>query len=297
MIHMVVNHGSGAGTALSRATALQSALHHHHLNALITSTRSAGEASRFVQSLGEDVTVVSVGGDGTHRAVAASCVGNRRRLALLPAGTGNDYVAGLGIAKASVHDVAQAIARKSVRRVDVGVAWLDDDPDPHMFLNAFGMGFDADVAAHLPRLQPLPAVFSYAWATLRRLPSLRPTDVNVTVGKESTYRVRSILVAALIGQQTGGGFAFAPHATFDQGCLHTVIGGDLRPRQIGQAALQLVQRRPLAVEGVTTLDASELTIAWGEPVYAHLDGDSVGKVSRTRAAVREKALTLVTPSP
>lgn len=295
MVHIVANGTSGVGSAMARADSLQTALGHHGLDATITATGSAEDATRLVRSLPENVTVVSVGGDGTHRAVAAGCIGQHRKMSLLPAGTGNDYAAGLGVATTNVNDLARAIATQTTRWVDVGLAWLDEDTKPHVFLNAFGMGFDADVAAHLKRLPRLPALASYAWATFRRLPHLRASEVNVTSDGGLIHAGPAILTTALIGRQTGGGFAFAPHANFDQGALHTVIGGNLSLMKVSRAALQLVQGEPLHVAGVTTGEALEIELSWASPTYTHLDGDSVGSVKYAKVAVRPAGLTLVVP--
>jgi diacylglycerol kinase family enzyme len=119
--------------------------------------------------------------------------------------------------------------------------------------------------------------------------------VDVTSDGHDLYTGPAILTAALIGRQTGGGFAFAPHATFDQGVLHAVIGGNLTPAKIGRAALQLLGSKPLEVDGVTTHETTDVEMSWASPIYAHLDGDAVGPITRAHLTVKPLAIALVIP--
>ncbi len=297
MVHIVANGASGAGRALRKAEVLVAELNLLSLKAVVHRTPSADEATKLVQSLPDQATVVSAGGDGTHRAVATGCVGTPRTMALLPAGTGNDYARGLGLEQLNPAGVATAIHQGLTRQVDVGLVWLNDATEPKIFLNAFGMGFDADVAAHLRRLRGAPPLVSYAATVLKRLPHLKAQHLTVRSEKTNLWSGRSILTAAMVGKQTGGGFAFAPHATFEDGTLNVVIGGSLGPIQFAQAAMQLLRSVPLDVDDVKTLRDHELNFEWAEPVHMHLDGDPQGAISFARLGVRPRALNLITQDP
>ncbi|MBK9241246.1 MAG: hypothetical protein IPL75_13525 [Acidobacteria bacterium] len=88
-------------------------------------------------------TLVAVGGDGTWgnvaNAILASGAGNGVRLALVAAGTGNDFAKTAGCPATDVEATARLVAEGAETRVDVGR--IED----HFFLNITGFGFDVAV--------------------------------------------------------------------------------------------------------------------------------------------------------
>ena len=293
MVHIVTNRSSGAGRASEKARALAAELKLLGLDATVHAPTSAQDATSLVRSLPEEVVVVSAGGDGSHRAVAAGCIGTNRTMALLAAGTGNDYAAGLGLARITPAELASAIRQAHVRTVDVGEVWLGNATEPDIFLNAFGMGFDADVAAHLKRIRGAPPLLNYTLSVVKRLPSLRTEHLTVSSEGRELWSEPSILAAALIGKQTGGGFTFAPHADYVGGELHITLGGALTPSRFLKAVSQLLRTVPINVSGVSTRRCCAVQYTWRSAVHAHLDGDPQGKIRSARLGVRTDALQLV----
>ena len=96
---------------------------------------------RAVETGAERVLVL--GGDGTlHEAangLLQARVADRPPIAILPAGTGNDYAKLAGTIGLRPAEAIARLAAGTVRRFDVGVAWEE------YFLNSIGIGFDAEV--------------------------------------------------------------------------------------------------------------------------------------------------------
>jgi len=86
----------------------------------IVETTSASETQPLVEeALGEGVaTVVGVGGDGTLRDIAAALKGTDVPLGVIPAGTGNQVAAVLGI-PSSLEAAATAIGGARPRTIDL----------------------------------------------------------------------------------------------------------------------------------------------------------------------------------
>jgi len=87
--------------------------------------------------------LLALGGDGTQSAVAAVCLRKGAKLAVLPAGTGNDFARALGIPLGT--GACALVARGNTRLIDVGV--INGRP----FLNVAHVGLGAQVGLKIPR--------------------------------------------------------------------------------------------------------------------------------------------------
>ncbi|HEX5831535.1 MAG TPA: diacylglycerol kinase family protein [Gemmatimonadaceae bacterium] len=154
-------------------------------------------------------TLVAVGGDGTWSNVASAIIesGADCRLALLAAGTGNDFVKSVG---APAHDLA-ATARLTVEgpdlRVDVGRV------ERTYFLNVCGFGFDTAVLEDVQRSAWLRGRAVYLCSAIRQLAAYRGLDIGVGSSHGRRARVRHLMLAVSNGRQFGGAFRIAPVAS------------------------------------------------------------------------------------
>lgn len=231
-------------------------------------TEAPGDEARQVQlalDAGCD-TLAVLGGDGTWSKAAAELVrlGAPARLALLAAGTGNDFVKNL---PAPAHDPA-AMARlvteeSGERRVDM--AAVDDE----LFLNVAGFGFDVAVLLRTERTRGAGGAAAYAIAALRELTAYRGLEVAVDGAPPS----RQLLVAFANGAYVGGVFHIAPGARVDDGLLDAVgvpdVGRLARPALLARAA----RGTHLRHAGVTVRQARAFTLRFREPPMYDADGE------------------------
>ncbi|MBK7336139.1 MAG: hypothetical protein IPJ00_08195 [Saprospirales bacterium] len=181
----------------------------------------------------------AVGGDGTNnetvngilqqQAVAPSEV----CYALLPVGTGNDWVRSLGIPKRLSHWLEMFLQGHTSLQ-DVGVAdyHLDGAPRQRYFVNVAGMSFDAYVAKFMDENRRfINGRFSYLLALVRCLAKykLPPTRVHA-----EGFRVEDFCytINAGICRYSGGGMQLVPHAVPDDGLLALTVA---KRDQIGGA--------------------------------------------------------------
>ena len=135
-------------------------------------------------------TLVAVGGDGTTSNIADAILhsGSDARLAVMPAGTGNDFAKLLGTAKADAATVARLCADPRFQRVDAGKI------ENVYFVNCCGFGFDVAVldgiAAH-PRLR---GNLVYLYTALSKIFTYRGLEIGVR-SSLSTRRAASTTFA------------------------------------------------------------------------------------------------------
>lgn len=220
-------------------------------------------------------TIAIVGGDGTLSAAASGyfepCAvldaGDKLRpvnpaaaLALLPAGTGDDFARGLsggkrepleawlarlvehcrkdvegvgGLADKSVADSRrpEAALNQTTRR-SVDVLWGSADGGAHGFvcLNAATLGIGAEVAGRVAAqgaaARRLPGEARFALASVRPIAAWRNRRVRVRVDALAWTECRTNLLAIANGTYAGGGMNLSPEASLTDGLLDvlTVCG-------------------------------------------------------------------------
>ena len=193
-------------------------------------------------------TVAAVGGDGTLSAAAngffepcaelsegalPSAVNAAASLALLPAGTGDDFARGLSggrrepleawAEKLIRHCRGDAPLEETFKRVDVLLGSVDGGARRFVCLNAATLGVGAEVAARVAAqgrtVRRLPGEARFALAALPRLAAWRDRRVRVQVDGRVWQECGTNLLAVINGTYAGGGMNFSPEAKLDDGLL------------------------------------------------------------------------------
>lgn len=168
------------------------------------------------------------GGDGTVTLAAEALRGLRQRvpIAVLPAGSGNDFARDLGIVGAAATP-AGLLACGQPRWVDLAeVQEAGSGRVGARFGCVASVGFDARAleiihSAWVPRSKLL-----NVYASLRALWSVPPAEVRVT-WDEGEFEGRAMLVGVTNTRGYGGGFLLSPGARIDDGLLDLCLIGDM----------------------------------------------------------------------
>ncbi|PTM09700.1 MAG: hypothetical protein DA408_17715 [Bacteroidetes bacterium] len=166
--------------------------------------------------------IMAVGGDGmAHQVVNAimqqsTVPSTAITFALLPCGTGNDWIKSHGIPRAWPAWRA-AFLNGNIHQQNLGQIEFTNRQAPRTvyFLNVAGLAYDAYVVRYLQnRHSALPARLFYFWATFRCLFQYTPPWGSLVYnGKTVTRAFYTINVG--IGRFSGGGMQFVPHAQPD----------------------------------------------------------------------------------
>lgn len=234
-------------------------------------------------------TVAAVGGDGTLSAAASgyfepceglagdespSPVNPSAALAVLPAGTGDDFARGLAggrrepleawldrlvkhcrrdprpsglsdeAAAAFSHaDESAAVVRQTAtsRRVDVLLGSVDGGARRFVCVNAATLGIGAEVAGRVAAqgapVRRLPGEARFALAAVPRLAAWRNRRVRVRVDGQAWQECGTNLLAVVNGTYAGGGMNFSPGASLDDGLLDVLVVCDIsRPALLRELA-------------------------------------------------------------
>lgn len=224
-------------------------------------TTRAGDATEAVRAAlraGYEVIAV-VGGDGTLSEAAAGffaldekdAVGDvpprqvKRDavLALLPAGTGDDFARGLKGRRVPLSEWATALIEycrqpdaERTRSIDViygsvGQSARGAGANRFICLNVVTIGLGAEVALRVGAqgslMQRLPGEARFVAAACGALSAWRERAVRIRIDEEAALECRSNLLAVANGVYAGGGMMFAPAARVDDGQLDVLISCDI----------------------------------------------------------------------
>jgi len=139
-------------------------------------------------------------GDGTIRAVVQALHGAHIPIALLPVDTGSLLARNLGIALTDVQSVVDAAFTAPERRIDLGVADLEDEDGvrtSHVFLAMAGIGLDAAMAENTTRASKRRLGWlAYVTPIARSIIANRrfQVDYRIDHGKLKSTRAHTIIV-------------------------------------------------------------------------------------------------------
>lgn len=211
--------------------------------------------------------VVVVGGDGTLTAVAAALAFSDTTLGAIPAGTGNDFCRNSGIPRHPEAALAIALGEQT-QVIDMGQA-----AGGQYFLNAAGVGFDAEVAAAACALPVgLGGTLPYLLGAFATITRFKPMQVSVTVD-DQRYSGPAVLVVAANGRGYGGGMQIAPLADPADGRLDVCIAANVGRVGLLNLIRQVYGGGHVRHPQVVMLRGATVSVQVAGAVRAHVDGE------------------------
>jgi diacylglycerol kinase (ATP) len=237
-------------------------------------------------------TVVAVGGDGTWSNVANAILetGSECRLALVAAGTGNDFARTVGIPVRDLQAAARMAVEGPVLEMDVGRI------EGRHFLNIAGFGFDIAVLEDVGKIPFLKGDALYRFSALRQLVGYRGVEIRVDRPGGSGVGGRHLMLIVANACYFGGDFHIAPAASLVDGRLDAVSILDVPPHRRFGLFGDVAKGAHVARSDVVTQQSERFTLRFPAPPAYETDGE----YRRAASAELEitcvpRALRLVTP--
>jgi diacylglycerol kinase (ATP) len=272
-------------------------------------TIAPGDAQRFVNKrcgTGETGTepeeilrFYACGGDGTLNEVVNGAYGhNNAEIAMIPAGTGNDFPRNFGELKL-FEDIEGQILGKArpmdiIRYESVPANPLsgsimfdldflfDSDPDPvvRYGVNMFNIGLDCSVVAKAAEIKAhpfVPGTLAYGLGVAIVLWRKEGVRLEIRFDDGEVIRGDFTLIAVGNGAWCGGGFKGVPKASAEDGLIDVSLVGNVSRRTflslIGKYRKGTHLEDPLAVEIITYRKCKSLTIMSKNTVKLCTDGE------------------------
>ena len=285
----ILNPVAGTGFSLKAMEGLEAALREKNVEYRVFRTERPGHGTELAAKLASDpevLAVAAVGGDGTAGEVAAGLCGTDKPMAIIPAGTGNDFIKSVGIPN-DPRRALDILLTCAPQPTDTG------EVNGEFFLNVCGTGFDvtvldyaeAEKAKHrglTPYLLGLvKANFHY------RSVRLKITDeTGVTEG-------RFLVCSVANGRFIGGGIPICPAADPSDGLLDLVLVRHVPRRRIPLYLPGLMMGRDLNFRITTHRRVRSVTFE-GEKLRVNIDGE-IRTMDGAEFRIRPGSLRLIRP--
>lgn len=277
---------NGAAVEPSRAAKIEALLGAAAPGTSFARTTMPGETVALVNRAiaGGATRIVVAGGDGTVHEAANAIVGTKTELAVIPAGSGNDYSRSLGVP--SVIDDAVAFAvHGTALATDAGelaCAGADGSELKRIFVNIAEAGFGANVVRYAQRTQRIASPWlAYQLAILAALATLRRARVTVAFDGGPPRPVDSSNLIVGIGQYFGSGMRPLPRAIIDDGMFDIAHILDASRLEIARQAPMLKNGIAPDHPNVDQWRCRTLRADSEQPVPVEADGEWLGYLPAT----------------
>ena len=237
-------------------------------------SNSAEDLGRLAHEAGEQgANVVAVlGGDGSVGLAANGLLGTNAALAVLPAGTGDDFATAIGAKR--LEAATRLLADPTIRPIDV--VRVTTGAESRYFVNVAGAGFDSEVNETANGMNTtLGATGTYVAAILRTLPRFVPAAFHLQLD-DRALEVHAMLV--VVGNSTtyGGGMKVTPTALLNDGQLDICIVGAMRTGAFLRAFPRVFRGTHVSHPKVTMLRSTTIKLEADRRVNVYADGERVG---------------------
>lgn len=250
---------------------------------------SPEELEQLAHAAGEQGGIVAVlGGDGSVNLAVNGLAGTSGTLAVLPAGTGDDFAKAIDVGK--LEAATRLLA--DPKTVDVDLIGVTAGVEQRRFINVAGAGFDSevsDVAAGMRRR--LGSRAHYAIATVKTLPRFVPARFHLDLDG-SSIDVDAMLVVVGNSYAYGGGMKVLPQASIVDGALDICIVTAMSKAAFLRAFPKVYVGKHATHPNVMMLRGTDLKVEANRRVSVFADGEKVGSLPAV-FTVLPKALTVV----
>jgi diacylglycerol kinase (ATP) len=285
---LVINPVSGQGQGTTVGTYVAGYLNQHKIDFTIVTGNSSIALSEHLQTFLEknpnSEGVIAVGGDGLLHIILQLVVPSQVPFALIPAGTGNDFVRTLGWDLNRIDEQLNRVITTKSSSIDLGLV------DGEWFGAILSTGFDSIVNEKANTMQWPKGPMKYNAAIAIELPRFKPRNYEITLD-DRTISTQAMLIAVANGRSYGGGMLVCPNANindalFDVMVLHPVSKFEFLkvfPRvfagtHISHPAVEIVRSRNVTIES---------------KAVAYADGERIGQLPIAAECIHDAVQTWV----
>jgi diacylglycerol kinase (ATP) len=282
---VAINPSSGNGKGATVAAEVISFLDFHQIEYQSVSAKSAEELSRVLYNLAAEdqpAGVIAVGGDGLAHLVLQVCVPRHIPFAIVPAGTGNDFVRSLGWSLTQVEPLLQRVISTPPTVIDLG------NVDSEWFGAILSTGFDSVVNERANSLKWPTGPARYNVAIALELPRFRPIPYEISCDG-TVIKTEAMLVAIGNGKSYGGGMNVCPQAQMHDGLFDIMILQPVSKFEFIKVFPKVYSGSHISHPQVRTLRAAKVSISASAIAYA--DGERIGPAPISAECVKGAGLT------
>jgi len=270
---LVINPVSGQGKGAQMGTHVAGYLNSHGVSYEIIIGRNEIDQTellqRFLDRFPDCSGVIAVGGDGLFHLVLQKITPAQVPLALIPAGTGNDFVRTLGWSLDDVDAILESILSKKPQSVDLGLV------DGEWFGAILSSGFDSVVNEKANTMSWPKGPNKYNVAIAIELPRFIPRHYEIVLD-DRTISTQAMLIAVSNGCSYGGGMLVCPQAEITDGYFDVMVLHPVSKLEFIKVFPRVFKGTHITHPAVEIVRSKNVSITADAVAYA--DGERVGQL-------------------
>jgi diacylglycerol kinase (ATP) len=278
---LVINPVAGQGKGTTVGTYVAGWLTQRKIPyALITGQSSnslADQLGNFLEKSSDCDGVIAVGGDGLLHLVLQKVVPAQVPLALIPAGTGNDFVRTLGWSLESFDEHLSFVTSTQPTPIDLGLV------DGEWFGAILSTGFDSVVNEKANTLNWPKGPMKYNAAIAIELPRFKPRHYEIFLD-DQRISTDAMLIAVSNGRSYGGGMLVCPDANISDGLFDVMILRPVSKVEFLKVFPRVFAGTHLSHPAVEVLRSRTVRIE--SKAIAYADGERIGQLPISAECIR-----------
>jgi YegS/Rv2252/BmrU family lipid kinase len=247
---------------------------------------------------------IAVGGDGTNHEAINGLMSQKiidpkaLTYALLPVGTGNDWIRTHQI-PVNWRKWLPQIFHTTSRLHDIGVLAFQGQEglENRYFINIAGFCYDAFVVRAMSLITPRPkGKLAYLWWVIRCLFQYQPGPCRIDFNGQKVEQ-KCYTINAGICKYSGGGMQFVPQALPDDGLIGLTIAGEVSKWNVIKSTPKFFSGKIANHPQIKLYQSTEIEIKplGDDKIYVEADGEFLGEAP-VKIRILPSALSIILPA-
>ena len=285
---LVINPTSGSGKGASIGSQVAAFLTAREIEFEVISGSSASalinNLSTFIDNCSECNGVIAVGGDGLAHIVLQKTTPAQIPLAVIPAGTGNDFVRTLGWSLENIDPYLEVIVSTPPKSIDLGLV------DGQWFGAVLSTGFDSIVNEKANTMSWPKGPMKYNAAIAIELPRFKARHYEITLD-DRIISTEAMLIAVANGRSYGGGMLVCPDADISDSLFDVMVLHPVSKIEFLKVFPRVFKGTHITHPAVEIVRSANVKITAEAVAYA--DGERIGPLPISAQCIPKAMLTWI----
>lgn len=287
----VVNPIAGKGKTLNYIPAINAYFEKSNEEYEIEITKYPGHATIIASEYSSkgDYRIYSIGGDGTLNEVLNGMAGSNSSLAVVPSGSGNDFIKSVSDCSYLGECLSKTI-NGDTHLIDIAKV------NNRYYINIASLGFDGQVAHSAGFFKKLPLVsgqLAYILGILSTILMCKKNTLEIDIDGLS-MKYDTLLIAIGNGKYYGGGMLALPEARIDDGLLEICLAERMSRIKIFHLFPKYIKGLHASIKGVHFFKGKRIEIKSNAPIAMNTDGE-ISLINEAVFEILPKSLNFIFP--
>lgn len=238
----------------------------------------------------DDVTIYSVGGDGTILEILNG-LDSQIPLGAIPGGSGEDFFRYFSLDTSDIKQYIKDVINAKPINIDIG------QTSKMKFINTTSFGIDATInenASEMIRKTILTKGPAYIISIIKNVIAMKATKTHLVVDGK-TIDGNYLIVCCMNGRYYGNGVCSAPHSDIQDGYFDLILLEKIKGFKVYKTLINYLTGNVDKSLEIKTIHAKNITIDTDENVNVQSDGENY-KVNHLEINMKESYLKLKIPA-